>query len=176
MRLFFLLIALAMPGRDCMADVDVLTPAANLAGVKQMHERIEVSLDLKGAEEFSIDASEVSKIVRTALGSAGVALVGPGDYKVPSVHVRIAGESTGLGGANFSVEVVVSSTIPSPFAKDRSVNVIVWRAAGTASQIVRFDPAAKDLVKPSGTIRDRVYETVRTLAGRLGSEAKAASL
>lgn len=155
------------------ALADVTTPASNLAGVKQVQERIDVSLNLKGADEFGVEANEVIKIVRSALSSGGISMA-KGDYKVPSVHVAITGESAGGGGAEFTVELVVRALVPSPFAKDRSIEAIIWRNSATGHHIMRYDPASKGLVKPSGAIKDRVYDTVRQVTTRLVEAAKVA--
>lgn len=155
------------------ALADVTTPSSNLAGVKQIQERIDVSLNLKGADEFAVEANEVIKIVRSALSSSGISVV-KGDYKIPSVHVAITGESAGGGGAEFNVEIVVRALVSSPFAKDRSIEAIIWRNSATGHHLMRYDPASKGLVKPSGTIKDRVYDTVRGVAARLAADAKVA--
>lgn len=155
------------------AFADVTTPASNLAGVKQIQERIDVSLNLKGADEFAVEANEVIKIVRSALSVSGISLA-KGDYKIPSVHVAITGESAGGGGAEFTVEIVVRALISSPFAKDRSIEAIIWRNSATGHHLMRYDPASKGLVKPSGTMKDRVYDTVREVAARLAADAKVA--
>ncbi len=155
------------------AFADVTTPASNLAGVKQVQERIDVSLSLKGADEFAVEANEAIKIVRSALSSSGIS-ISKGDYKIPSVHVAITGESAGGRGAEFTVEIVVRALVPSPFAKDRSIEAIIWRNSATGHHLMRYDPASKGLVKPSGTIKDRVYDTVREVAARLAADAKVA--
>ena len=155
------------------AFADVTTPASNLAGVKQIQERIDVSLNLKGADEFAVEANEVIKIVRSALSSSSISVL-KGDYRTPSVHIAITGESAGGGGAEFTVEIVVRALVPSPFAKDRSIEAIIWRYSATGHHLMRYDPASKGLVKPSGTIKDRVYDTVREIAARLAADAKVA--
>lgn len=139
----------------------------SLTGIKQVNERIDVILNLVGADEFSLDAAEIAKIVRSSLASANVSLV-KGDYKTPAVKVLISGKSSG-GGAHYTVELVVTALLPSPFAKERSISAIVWRDTATAEHLIRFDPAAKELVKPTGPIRERVYDTVREVALRLAS-------
>ncbi len=168
-------IAVGLVGAPGVAFADVSTPTSNLAGVKQVQERINVTLNLKGADEFGVGATEVTKIVRTALTSGGVSIA-KGDYKIPSVHVAISGESAGGGGAEFTVELVVRALLPSPFAKDRSIEAIIWRSASTGRHLMRYDPASKDLVKPSGAISDRVYDTVREVAARLTADLKAAGV
>jgi hypothetical protein len=148
------------------------TPASNLAGVKQIQERIDVTLNLSGADEFGVEAGEIVKIVRGALASAGVT-VAKGNEKTPSVEVLITGESSG-GGATFTVEIVVAALLPSPFAKDRSIQAIIWRASVEGKHLIRFDPAAKELVKPTGPMKERVYDSVREVAQRLAAALKAA--
>jgi hypothetical protein len=167
------LIATVIFAANGSALADVTTPASNLAGLKQVQERINVSLNLKGADEFGVEANEVIKIVSSALRSSGISRA-KGDYKVPSVHVAITGESAGGGGAEFSVELVVRALVPSPFAKDRSIEAIIWRDSATGHHLMRYDPASKGLVKPSGAIKDRVYDTVRQVATRFVEEAKVA--
>lgn len=169
----FLLLAMALLTSASPALADFSTPASNLAGVKQIQERINVSLNLEGADEFGVETNEIIKIVRSALSSSGISMT-KGDYKMPNVHVAIAGESAGVLGAAFTVELVVRALVPSPFAKDRSIEAIIWRSSATGRHIMRYDPASKGLVKPSGTLKDRVYDTVREVATRLAADAKVA--
>jgi hypothetical protein len=161
------------PTCPSLALADVTTPASNIAGMRQVQERIDVSLSIKGADEFGVEASEVIKIVRSALSHAGVS-VAKGSYEIPSVHVAITGERAGGGGADFTVELVIRAQIPSPFAKDRSIDAIIWRNSAADSQHMRYDPASKGFVSPSGAIKGRVYDTVREVAARLAADAKIA--
>jgi hypothetical protein len=173
MALGLAFIATAMLYSAGSALADATTPASNLAGMTQLQDRIDVSLNLKGADEFAVEANEVVKIVRSTLNSSGISLV-KGDYRVPSVRVAIAGQSAGGGGADFTVEIVVRALLPSPFAKERSVDAIIWRSSATGHHLMRFDPASKALVKPSGAIKDRVYDSVREVAARLAADVRAA--
>ena len=166
-------IAVAVLAGVATAFADVTTPASNLAGVKQAQERIDVSLNLKGADEFAIEANEVIKIVRSALSSSGISTA-KGDHKTPSVHVAITGESTGGGGAEFTVELVIRARVPSPFAKDRSIEAIIWRESAAKRHIAYYDPVLHSIVEPSGTIKDRVYDAVRKVAAQLATDAKVA--
>jgi hypothetical protein len=152
---------------------DELTPASNLAGIKIVQEKIDVSLNLKGANEFGVDANETVRIIRAALASSGITMI-KGDYNTPIVHVSIDGESSGGGGAQFTVEVVVRTLLPSPFLKERTIEAIIWRGTAAGHQLLRFDPAAKELVKPTRSINESVYDTVREVAAHLASEIKGA--
>lgn len=152
---------------------DIITPASNLAGVKQIQERIDVSLNLERADEFGIESSEIIKIVHSALSSSSISIT-KGSYETPSIHVAISGESSGGGGAQFSVEIVVRTIVTSPFAKGRSIDVIIWRNSAIGNHLMRYDPILKSVVKPSGAIKDRVYDSVREVATRLATEAKIA--
>ena len=168
--LFMLLVMLSCAN---FVFADVISPASNLAGVRQVRERIDVSLSLKGADEFGIESSEVITIVRSALISSGISIA-KGGYEIPSVHIAVAGESAGGGGARFSVEIVIRVLIPSPFAKNRSIDAIIWRNSASGNHIMRYDPASKGFVAPKGLIRDRVYDAVREVATRLAADAKIA--
>jgi len=148
------------------------TPASNLAGIKQLRERVDVSLSLKGADEFGVEAGEVAKIVRTTLLASGLTFA-KGDFKMPGIQISVQGESTGGGGAQFAVELVVTALLPSPFVKERSIQAIIWRGTASGHHLQRYDPATKELIKPTGLIRDRVYESVKEVASRLASDAKA---
>lgn len=130
------------------------------------------TLNLSGADEFGVEAAEIVKIVRAALASAGVT-VAKGNERTPSVKVSVTGESSG-GGATFTVEIMVAALLPSPFAKDRSIQAILWRTSAVGKHLIRFDPAAKELVKPSGPMKERVYDSVREVSLRLASALKAA--
>ena len=153
---------------------DDLTPSGNLTGIDKVHEKIAVSFNLKGAEEFRLDPEEIKKILRNALGSVGVVTNGSG-LGVPMVGASVVGESTGGGGARYIVEVFVRATIRSPFAKNRSVEAIFWRDIASGEETMRYDPASKDLVKPRGPISERVYSSVRDVASHLASELKKAN-
>ena len=147
------------------------TPASNLAGIKQLHERIDVAFNLTGAGEFGLDAGEITKIVRAALTSTAVVFA-KGDHTTPSIKVLIAGESSG-GGGSYEVELLVTAMVPSPFANERSIQAILWRDSVKGAHHLRFDPAAKEIVKPSGPMKERVYDSVREISLRLASAFKA---
>lgn len=171
---FWLLVLVTLLLRGTAALADDLTPYMNLAGITKVHEKLSVSLNLKGAEEFRIDAEKVINAVRKALTSTGVATDGSG-IGVPMVSVWIAGQSTGGGGALYTVELIVRATIPSPFTKNRSVEAIFWRAVANGEETMRYDPASKDFVKPSGQIDERVYGSVQEVASWLAIDLKKAN-
>lgn len=171
--LSFLLMPLVMLACANQAFAEVTTPASNLSGVKQLQERIDVSLNLKGADEFGVEANEVIKIVRSTLNSCGISTASEG-YEIPSVHVEITGESTGGGGAKFNVEIAIHALLPSPFADERSIDAIIWRYSASGDHLMRYDPASKGMVSPSGTINSRVYDAVHAVTSRLVTDAKIA--
>lgn len=154
---------------------EVTTPPSNLSGVWQVQERIDVSLSLKGADEFGVESSEVIKIVRAAIIQSGIAFV-KGDIGTPSIHVDITGVSAGGGGAEFLVEMVINASIPSPFATDRSIEAIIWRASAAGRHLMRYDPVAKGMVKPIGAIKDRIYDAIREVTTRFATDAKIAGI
>jgi len=171
--LHFLFISFILFASSNLVLADVATPASNLAGLRQVQERIDVTLSLKGADEFAVESSEVINIVRSALRSSDI-LMAKGIYETPSVHVAIVGESTGGGGAAFSVEIVIRALIPSPFAKDRSIDAIIWRKSAISKHFQLYDPVSKGFVSPNGDIKDRVYDSVREVVARLAADAKIA--
>ena len=145
------------------------TPPGNLVGITKVHENIAVALNLKGADEFQVDSQKITVFLRDALSSVGILTNGSG-LGTPMVGVSISGESTGGGGARYTVEVFVRATTLSPFAKDRSVEAIFWRGAASGEEVQRYDPAAKGFIKPNGPINERVYASVREVAGRLAAD------
>jgi hypothetical protein len=150
------------------------TPPGNLAGITKVHENISVALALKGADQFRVDPQKITVFLRDALSSAGIGTNGSG-IGTPMVDVSISGESTGGGGARYNVEVSVRARTLSPFAKDRSVEAIFWRGVASAEEFESYDPASKGFVKPSGPINERVYASVREVAGRLAADLKKAN-
>lgn len=171
---FQLLVLFTLPLLGAVALADDSTPFTNLVGITKVHEKMSVSLNIEGAEEFRVDPERVSSIVRKTLISAGVGADGSG-IGVPMVSVSIAGQSTGGGGARYTVELIVRATIPSPFTKNRSVEAIFWRAVATSDEMVRYDPESKDFIKPSSQIGERVYGSVQEIASRLESDLKKAN-
>jgi hypothetical protein len=150
------------------------TPPGNLVGITKVHENISVALNLKGADEFQVDSQKVTALLREALSSAGIGTNGSG-LGTPMVGVSISGESTGGGGARYTVEVFVRATTSSPFAKNRSVEAIFWRGVASGEEMQRYDPASKGFIKPSGPINERVYASVREVASRLAADLKKAN-
>ena len=171
---FWLLMLFALILRGAVALADDTTPFTNLAGITNVHEKLSVSLNLKGAEEFRVDTEKVRSTVRKALTSAGVGTDGSG-IGVPIVSVSIAGQSTGGGGARYTVELIVRATIPSPFTKNHSVEAIFWRSVATSEETMRYDPTSKDFIKPSDQIGERVYGSVQEIASWLESDLKKAN-
>ena len=149
-------------------------PAGNLVGITNVHEKISVALNLKGADEFRLDSQKITALVRDTLNAAGVGTNGSG-IGTPMVSASISGESTGGGGARYTVEVLVRATTPSPFAKNRSVEAIFWRGIASGEEVERYDPASKSFIKPSGPINERVYGSVREVAARLAADLKKAN-
>ena len=166
------LFTLLLLGAVALADDTI--PSTNLAGIMKVHEKLSVSLNLKGAEEFRVDPEKVKSAIRKALTSAGVATDGSG-IGVPMVSVSISGQSTGGGGARYTVELIVRATIPSPFTKNRSAEAIFWRSVATSEETMRYDPASKDFVKPGDQIGERVYGSVQEVTSRLASDLKKAN-
>jgi hypothetical protein len=160
-----------IPANQVLADT--IMPISNLAGVKQIQERIDVSLNLKNADEFGIESSEIIKIIHSVLSPSSISIL-KGNYETPSIYVDISGESSGGGGAQFSVEICVRAFVMSPFAKGRSIDVIIWQNSALGNHLMRYDPVLKSTVKPSGAIKDRVYDSVREVATRLVADAKIA--
>ena len=153
---------------------DELTPSWNLSGIDKLHEKIIVHLNLKGAEEFKVDAEEIRKILRGALSNAGVD-VNSTEVGFPMIGASIVGESTGGGGARYTVEVFIRANIASPYAKGRSIQIILWYGCVTGEENMRYDSISKGLVKPTSAINDRVYNSVREVASRLASDFKKAN-
>jgi hypothetical protein len=173
------LVALALPvilvsATPIVAFADELTPSSNLAGIKKVHEKISVALDLKGADEFRIDAEQIKTRVRKELNAAGLTMDGSGTG-LPMVKAIVAGEATGGGGARYLVELVVMANMPSPFIRNRSVNAIVWRGVSSGDEAMRYDPTAKGLLSPRDPINERVYASVQEVASRLAADARRAN-
>jgi hypothetical protein len=154
---------------------DELTPGTNLVGIEKVHEKLAVVLNLRGAEEFRVDPNRIKDVVRKTLNSAGVATNGSG-IGVPIVTASVVGEATGGGGARYVVELVVRATIPSPFVKNRSVEAIFWRGTASGEEMIRYDPASKDLVKPASPLDERVYASVQNVALQLAGDFKKANV
>jgi hypothetical protein len=150
------------------------TPPGNLVGITKVHENISGALNLKGADEFQVDSQKITVLLRDALNSVGIATNGSG-LGTPMVGVSISGESTGGGGARYTVEVFVRATTSSPFAKNRSVEAIFWRGVSSGEEMQRYDPVSKSFIKPSGPINERVYASVREVAARLAADLKKAN-
>lgn len=168
------LVTLFAVGGSFHAGASDPTPASNLAGIKTVREPIEVSLALKGASEFALDATEVAKIVRTFLATTSVSIA-KSDQATPSIEILISGEASGgTGTGSYQVEILVKAILPSPFAKDRNIHAVLWRDGAKGSHILRYDSAAKELIKPSGALKERVYDSVREVSLRLASAFKAA--
>jgi hypothetical protein len=113
----------------------------------------------------------ITTLVRDALALAAVSANGSGSG-TPIVGVSVTGRSTGGGGASYTVEVFVKATVPSPFAKNRSAEAVFWRGVASSDEGMRFDPASKGFIKPTGPINERVYASVREVAGRLASDLR----
>lgn len=150
------------------------TPAANLVGIKEINQRITVSLQLKGADEFRVDPEHIKRIVVNTLSSGGIS-VKKTDTALPMLSVSITGESAGGGGASYTVELFLRAYLPSPFTKGHSIEAIIWKASSSGQEMMRFDPVAKKLVEPGGPINERVYGSVHEIAVRLIKDLKTAN-
>lgn len=171
---FSLLLFVCIFFSSSSAFSDELTPSWNLTGIDKLHDKIIVNLNLKGAEEFKVDAEEIRKILRSVLANADVNVNGS-EVVFPMIGVSIAGESTGGGGARYTVEVYIRASIASPYSKGRSIQIILWYGRVTGEENLRYDTVSKGLIKPTGAIKDRVYNSVRDVASRLASDFKKAN-
>lgn len=147
------------------------TPTANLVGIRQTKERIDVTLNLSGAGEFAVDAGEVAKIAKAAIVSAGVKLADGNE--APSVMVLIHGKTSGVT-FEYTVELAVTASVVSPFAKDHTIHAIIWRDSAVGDFPMSWDSQSKKFLKPSGPMNERVYDSLREVAIRLTSALKAA--
>lgn len=157
-----------------VVHADEPTPAANLVGIKEINQRVSVSLQVKGADEFRVDPEKVKRIILDALSGAGISAKKT-DTLLPMLSVSLSGESTGGGGASYAVELFLRVHLPSPFAKERSIEAIIWKGSSSGREMMRFDPAAKKLVEPGGPINERVYASVGEVAARLAKDFKTAN-
>jgi len=171
MRVAFLALAVAgAPVALFGADL----PASNLAGIDKVYERIGVTLNLEGADEFGIDPQKIIAIFSEALNRAGVSIDGTG-AGLPLLSVEISGAATGGGGARFSVEAVIRVTgLPSPYVQNRSIEAIIWRKSLSNEELNRFDPIANQLVEPPAPLQSRVYDIARQVALTLESDFRRA--
>ena len=90
------------------------------------------------------------------------------------VGITISGESTGGGGACYRVALAVRVTILSPFAKNRSVDPILWICEVSGNEAMRYDPASEGFIKPKFQINGRVYASVHKVASCLADDFKRA--
>src|SRR5450755_3039675 len=67
-------------------------PAGNLVGITNVHEKITVALNLKGADEFRMDSQKITALVRDTLSAAGVGTNGSGigtPMGSPAISVQV---------------------------------------------------------------------------------------
>ncbi len=147
-----------------------ISPATNLEGLREIHQHITVSLNLRGAEEFNVYAKKVVKIIQTELANAGLPAK-KSEPGLPKLNVNVSGESVGGGVATYTVEMVLHLRVPSPFIEDRTIDAIVWREKKT-DNLALHDPLGL-FVK--GPINQRVYDSVREVVARLISDFKKAN-
>ena len=80
-----------------------------------------------GGKQYRVVADDVLQIEKLA-GEAGDVIPSDGEIIEGLATIdesAITGESAGGGGAEFTVEIVVRALVPSPFAKDRSIEAII---------------------------------------------------
>lgn len=120
-RILMLLLGLSLFCANASAEVS----PANLAGMKQVHERVTVALNLKDTGDLAVDPTEIVKIVQQALRQSGLEIL-KSSADAPRVSVDVSG-SGGMGGDTGSHDVTlsVSMTLPSPFRKERSITPIL---------------------------------------------------
>ena len=64
MKIIFVMAALFFVFIDPVFAEEI-TPATNLAGIKKVHDRITINLNLQGAEDFHIDPERIKTAIRT---------------------------------------------------------------------------------------------------------------
>lgn len=145
----------------------------NLVGLSAISETVSVSLNLEGAEDFDLKAERLRDLARGRLKDEG--LLRPEDSQLPSVAVFIVGHSGGGGGAEYTIRLVLSSRVPSPFIKDRSIRATVWHASESDRQLMRYDSATKKVVKPAGPLQQRVEATLLQVIEALVADIRKAN-
>ncbi len=155
------------------AAADGTTPWANLAGLKAVSPNVHVTLNLQGAEVLQVEAQHVQRLVRSKLETAK--LLGSTNDDLPEVEVIVTGKSTGGGGAEYAVEVLLTAKVVSPLAPDRNIQVIIWRAVGVDRATMSYDPKLKKLVAPPGSPKDSVNSTVEEVIESLINGARKAN-
>lgn len=116
----------------------------------------------------------MKKIVLDALSGVAVSAK-RADTFLPRLSVSLTGFSTGGGGADYTVEILLLAHLPSPYAQERSLEAIIWKGVSSGRDLMRYNPVSKKLVEPGGPISDRVYASVREVAARLAKDFKTAS-
>jgi hypothetical protein len=149
-------------------------PWDNLVGIKNLDKQFTVHLDLQGAEEFDLSANRVQQILVRRFEDAK--LVGTGATLKPRADVFISGYPTGGGGGSWTVEMTLTASVSSPFAKDHKIQAIVWRAQKSDQQIMSYDPDKKKVQHPVTALSKRVETTVSEVAELLIQDLKKANL
>jgi len=152
---------------------DELTPWTNLAGLKRFSPPVHVSLNLRGAEELGLNATDIQSVVVKELTNAG--LLGSKSTDLPLLQVVITGEGTGGGGASYTVEALITSYIPSPFTAARTIQAIIWRGTRSEHQAMTYDPKLKKIINPPGTPKERIHTTVLNVIRELIGDLRKAN-
>jgi hypothetical protein len=164
-----LVISLALASATTFAEADW----THLIGLPGISERVSITVKLEGAEEFGLKPERLQSLIRDRLRKDGI--LGGSAKDLPTLNVSVAGRSTGGGGADYRVEITLSARVQSPFAKERSIAAIIWRADSSDSQAMSYDPASKKVLNPPGPLNARVEATLLQVMDTFAADVRKAN-
>jgi hypothetical protein len=142
-----------------------ITPWTNLAGVRGIQPTISVSLDVEGAQDLDLQSNQIKTVATEQFTKSGL-LSKPGTA-APQLYIVVSGRGTGGGGADYSIELLLTAHLASPFTSNHGIEVIIWRSSMRDSQNTRYDPVSKKLVNVPGTPKDRMIGSLKEILAKL---------
>lgn len=161
--LFFLSIAVIFSANIGIAGAGSLTPATNLAGMKEVSTSVGLSVAIH--PDIDIDLKEVTKILHEAFISNNIALV-KGNKGLPSLHVLIYFRLSPNKHLEPSIEVALTAWTPSPFLPGKKIQSIIWQG-GYHYFGFSTNPRKQ-------AFQDATYESLRKVAEELSNDIKKA--
>ena len=147
----------------------------NLEGLQKVNEIMTVGIRVSGTEPFDIEETKIRDIVRNKLREAKIQIDKTNKANANFI-INIKGETTGGGGARFTIRLTLHSRVSSPFKQDNKISAIIWSTENHEEQVMSYDPDKKKLIKIKGNLNDRVYSAVEEIMNMFQNDFKKATL
>lgn len=147
----------------------------NLEGLQKVNEIMTVEIRVSGDEPFNLEETKIKDIIKKELREAKIQIDNANNSNATFV-INIDGESTGGGGATFTIKLTLLSRVFSPFKQENKISAIIWSTEKHEEQVQSYDREKKKIITIRGKLNERVYLAVKEIMNKFQNDYKKANL